>query len=201
MDDDELQTEHGGAGGQGSRGERGRSDHDGSLSPAPLPSRSSAPLHPSAQRVADAAAGLGLTIDIVTFTEPTRTAEQAAAAIGCEVGQIVKSLVFTVGGAPVMALVSGANQLDTRKLAALFSVGRKQVERADADTVRGATGYAIGGVPPFGHATAMTVYVDEDLMSYDVIWAAAGTPNTVFPITPADLLRASGGQARDLKTG
>jgi len=158
-------------------------------------------LHPSAQRVADAAAGLGLTIDIVTFAEPTRTAEQAAAAIGCEVGQIVKSLVFTVGGAPVMALVSGANQLDTRKLAALFGVGRKQVERADADTVRAATGYAIGGVPPFGHATAMTVYVDADLMGYDVIWAAAGTPNTVFPLAPADLLRASGGQARDLKTG
>jgi prolyl-tRNA editing enzyme YbaK/EbsC (Cys-tRNA(Pro) deacylase) len=92
------------------------------------------------------------------------------------VGQIVKSLVFTVGGAPVMALVSGKNQLDTRKLAALFNVGRKQVERADADTVRAATGYAIGGVPPFGHATPLPVYVDEDLTTYDVIWAAHPTP-------------------------
>lgn len=157
------------------------------------------PLQPSAQKVADAATTLGLTLDIVTFEEPTRTAEQAAAAIGCEVGQIVKSLVFVVNDAPVMALVSGANQLDTRKLAELSGVGRKQVQRADADIVRAATGYAIGGVPPFGHATAMTVYVDEDLTRYDVIWAAAGTPNTVFPIAPADLLRASGGQRADLK--
>jgi Cys-tRNA(Pro) deacylase len=150
--------------------------------------------------VADAAAALGLTIDIVTFEQPTRTAEQAAAAIGCTVGQIVKSLVFTVGGTPVMALVSGSNQLDTRKLAGLFGVGRKQVERADADTVRTATGFAIGGVPPFGHATAMTVLIDEDLLTYDVIWAAAGTPNTVFPIDPADLLRVCGGRAADVKT-
>lgn len=157
------------------------------------------PLQPSAQKVAEAAATLGLTIDIVTFEQPTRTAEQAAEAIGCAVGQIVKSLVFVVGGKPVMALVSGSNQLETRKLAGLFGVGRKQVERADADTVREATGYAIGGVPPFGHATTMPVYVDEDLTRYDVIWAAAGTPNAVFAITPADLLRAGGGHVADLR--
>lgn len=157
------------------------------------------PLQPSAQKVAEAAATLGLTIDIVTFEQPTRTAEQAAEAIGCAVGQIVKSLVFVVGGKPVMALVSGSNQLETRKLAGLFGVGRKQVERADADTVREATGYAIGGVPPFGHATTIPVYVDEDLTRYDVIWAAAGTPNTVFAITPADLLRAGGGHVADLR--
>ena len=156
-------------------------------------------LPPSAQRVADAAAALGLTIDIVTFAQSTRTAEAAAEAVGCEVGQIVKSLVFTVSGAPVMALVSGRNQLDTRKLAALFNVGRKQVERADADTVRAATGYAIGGVPPFGHATRLPVYVDEDLTTYEVIWAAAGTPNTVFAVAPADLVRPSGGPPTDLK--
>ena len=157
------------------------------------------PLQPSAQKVADAAAALDLAIDIVTFEQPTRTAEDAATAVGCEVGQIVKSLVFTVGGAPVMALVSGKNQLDTRKLAALFNVGRKQVERADADTVRAATGYAIGGVPPFGHATRLPLYVDEDLTTYEVIWAAAGTPNTVFAIAPAELVRASGGLAAELK--
>ena len=157
------------------------------------------PLQPSAQKVADAAAALGLAIDIVTFEQPTRTAEDAAAAVGCDVGQIVKSLVFTVSGAPVMALVSGRNQLDTRKLAALFNVGRKQVERADADTVRAATGYAIGGVPPFGHATRLPVYVDEDLITYKVIWAAAGTPNTVFAVAPADLVRTSGGTTTDLK--
>ena len=111
-------------------------------------------LPPSTQRFAEAAEALGLSIDIVVFDYSTRTAEEAAAAIGCKVGQIVKSLIFTVAGEPVVALVSGSNQLDTRKLASLHSVGRKQVERADADTVRAATGYAIGGVPPFGHATA-----------------------------------------------
>ena len=157
------------------------------------------PLPPSAQRVADAAAALGLTIDIVTFDQSTRTAEDAAAAIGCAVGQIVKSLLFTVGGAPVIALVSGANQLDTAKLAALRGVGRKQVERADADTVRAATGYAIGGVPPFGYTQFLSIYVDEDLTTDEVIWAAAGTPNTVFAIVPADLLRVTGGQPVDLK--
>jgi Cys-tRNA(Pro) deacylase len=149
--------------------------------------------------VVDAAATLGLSIDVITFEYSTRTAEDAAAAIGCEVGQIVKSLVFTVSGAPVVALVSGANQLDTRKLAALFGVGRKQVERADAATVRTATGFAIGGVPPFGHATAPDVFIDDDLMRYEVIWAAAGTPNSVFAITPADLARATGGKVADLR--
>lgn len=153
----------------------------------------------SAQRVADAAATLGLSIDVVTFDHSTRTAEDAATAIGCEVGQIVKSLVFTVSGEPVIALVSGSNQLDTRKLAALFGVGRKQVERADADTVRAATGYAIGGVPPFGHATSPTLFIDRDLMLYPIVWAAAGTPNTVFAISPAELARATGGQQANLK--
>ena len=157
------------------------------------------PLPPSAQRVADAASALGLTIEIVAFDQSTRTAEDAAAAIGCAVGQIVKSLVFTVGGAPVIALVSGANQLDTGKLAALRGVGRKQVERANADMVRSATGYAIGGVPPFGYTQSLPVYVDEDLTSYAVIWAAGGTPNAVFAITPTDLLHVTDGQAVDIK--
>lgn len=156
-------------------------------------------LPPSVQRVADTAASLGLSIEIVTFSQSTRTAEEAAAAVGCAVGQIVKSLVFTVAAEPVVALVSGANQLDTRKLAALYGVGRKQVGRADADTVRNATGYAIGGVPPFGHANPMPVFVDNDLTQYDVIWAAAGTPNAVFAVTPADLVRATGGKEADLK--
>ena len=156
-------------------------------------------LHPAAQRVADAAAKLRLAIEIVTFEHSTRTAAEAAAAVGCEVGQIVKSLVFTVKDEPVIALVSGANQLDTRKLAALFGVGRKQVERANADTVRSATGFAIGGVPPFGHATSTSIYIDQDLAQYDVIWAAAGTPNAVFAIAPADLIQAIKGHVSDLK--
>lgn len=155
-------------------------------------------LHPSAQRVADAAAARGLPITIVTFADSTRTAADAAAAIGCEVGQIVKSLVFSVDGQPIMALVSGVNQLDTRKLADLLGVGRKKVQRADADLVRSATGYAIGGVPPFGHATAIPVYIDQDLLQYDVIWAAAGTPNTVFEILPAVLVQTCEGTVADL---
>ncbi|MFO7661028.1 MAG: YbaK/EbsC family protein [Chloroflexota bacterium] len=152
------------------------------------------------QRVIEAAQDAGLQIDIVTFDQSTRTAEAAAAAIGCEVSQIVKSLVFSVRDAPVIALVSGANQLDPRKLAALFDTTRKHVRRADADMVRAATGYAIGGVPPFGHSSLLTVYIDSDLTRYDVIWAAAGTPNTVFAISPADLVRVSSGQLTDLKT-
>lgn len=157
------------------------------------------PLPPSAQRVADAASALGFSIDIVAFDNPTRTADEAAAAIGCDVGQIVKSLVFTVSGEPVVALVSGANQLDTRKLAALCEVGRKQVARADADIVRAATGFAIGGVPPFGHSSALKLFVDQDLTRYDVVWAAAGTPNTVFAIEPGHLAAVTNGMVADLK--
>jgi Cys-tRNA(Pro) deacylase len=157
-------------------------------------------LPPASQRVIEAALAEGLQIDIVMFEQSTRTAADAATAIGCEVGQIVKSLVFTVQDAPVIALVSGSNQLDERKLAGLFQVGKKQVKRADADMVRAATGYAIGGVPPFGHTNWLEVFVDEDLIRYQVVWAAAGTPNTVFAVAPDVLIRISNGQIADLKT-
>jgi Cys-tRNA(Pro) deacylase len=157
-------------------------------------------MHSSAQKVADAAEALGLNIEIVTFEQSTRTAEEAAAAIGCEVAQIVKSLVFTAAGKPVIALVSGSNQLDTGKLAALLGVGKKKVKRADAELVKAATGYSIGGVPPFGHVSALPVYVDQKLMRFEVIWAAAGTPNTVFAIAPDELLRVSRGTTADLAT-
>ncbi len=156
-------------------------------------------MHPSAQKVADAARALGLNVEIVEFEETTRTAQDAANTIGCQVAQIVKSLLFVVAGQPVMALVSGVNRLDERKLAALRGVGRKQVERADADTAKAATGFSIGGVPPFGHASRLPVYVDEDLARFDVVWAAAGTPFAVFAITPGELIRASGGTLADLK--
>jgi prolyl-tRNA editing enzyme YbaK/EbsC (Cys-tRNA(Pro) deacylase) len=156
-------------------------------------------LHPSAQKVVEAAAQLGLEIAVTEFAQGTRTAVDAANAIGCTVGQIVKSLCFTVGETPVMALVSGENQLDERKLAAAFGVGRKRVKRADAEMVKAATGYAIGGVPPFGHLQPMTVFVDNDLAQYDIIWAAAGTPYAVFPLTPGDLTAVSGGSWLDLK--
>ena len=156
-------------------------------------------LHPSAQKVAEAAKALGLTIEIVEFEQTTRSAQDAADTIGCSVGQIVKSLCFTVNGQPIMALVSGSNQLDERKLAQLQGVGRKKVKRANADAVKAATGFSIGGVPPFGHLTQLPIYVDEDLLLYGVVWAAGGTPFAVFAIAPDALVVACGGTAVDLK--
>jgi Cys-tRNA(Pro) deacylase len=156
-------------------------------------------MHATAQRVQEAAQECGLQIEIVEFDQTTRTAPDAAAAIGCKLAQIVKSLLFVADGQPVMALVSGANRLHEGKLARLCGVGRKKVKRADADQTRQATGFVIGGVPPFGHATTFPVYVDEDLMRLDIVWAAAGTPHTVFAIRPDELLRASRGSVADLK--
>lgn len=122
--------------------------------------------------------------------DSTRTAEEAAAACGCEVGAIVKSLIFrgAESGAGILVLTSGANRVHEKRLGA--ALGEK-LERADADFVRTATGYAIGGVPPLGHATAMRVVMDPDLMAHPVVWAAAGTPSSVFPVAPADLARAT----------
>jgi Cys-tRNA(Pro) deacylase len=156
-------------------------------------------MHPSAQKVADAARELGLDVDIVEFEQTTRTAQEAADAIGCQVAQIVKSLLFMVDGQPVIALVSGANRLDERKLAALRGVGRKQVKRADADTAKEVTGFSIGGVPPFGHKSDLLVYVDLDLTHFDVVWAAAGTPFAVFAVRPDELVRASRGALAELR--
>jgi Cys-tRNA(Pro) deacylase len=157
-------------------------------------------MHSSAQRVADAAGSLGLNIEVVEFDNTTRTAPDAANAIGCQVAQIVKSLLFLTDGQPVLTLVSGANRLDERKLAAIRGVGRKKVKRPDADTTKQITGYSIGGVPPFGHVSSLPVYVDRDLTQFDVVWAAAGTPFSVFAIAPTELVRATGGVVEDLKT-
>ncbi len=153
-------------------------------------------LPPASQRVARAAARLGLDIHIRTFPEGTRTAEDAARAIGVTIGQIVKSLVFIADGHPVVCLVSGANRLDTGRLAALSGAA---VRRAAADEVQRATGFAIGGVPPFGHRSPIPVYCDRDLLAFDVVWAAAGTPNTVFSVEPARLVAASRATVADLK--
>ena len=154
-------------------------------------------LHPNVQKVVAAAAELGLTIEPRRFPEGTKTAADAAAAIGVDVGQIVKSLIFAVDGEVVLAYVSGANQLDERKLA--VAAGGAKCSRVDADTVRSVTGYPIGGVPPFGHATPLRVFVDPDLLAHDEVWAAAGTWNDVFAIGPTDLVAASGGTVVDLK--
>jgi prolyl-tRNA editing enzyme YbaK/EbsC (Cys-tRNA(Pro) deacylase) len=154
-------------------------------------------MHRNTRRVVDAAAELGLTITPRHFSDGAKTAADAAAAIGVEVGQIVKSLIFAVDGEVVLAYVSGANQLDEAKLAA--AAGGNRCARVDADTVRSTTGYPIGGVPPFGHDTSLRAFVDPDLLAYQEVWAAAGTWHDVFPIAPAELVRASNGVVIDLK--
>jgi len=153
--------------------------------------------HPNVAKVVDAGRQLGLDIEPFHFPDGTKTAADAAAAIGVDVGQIVKSLIFAVDGEVVLAYVSGSNQLDEGKLA--LAAGGVKCSRVDADTVRTATGFPIGGVPPFGHATDLSVFIDPDLLTYHEVWAAAGTWNDVFAITPTDLLRVSGAAVTDLK--
>ena len=155
--------------------------------------------HPNVERVVAAATAAGLQIEVRQFPEGTRTALEAAAAIGVSVGQIVKSLVFGVDDEIVMALVSGANTLDESLLAA--AAGGQRCARVDADAVREATGFPIGGVPPFGHATDLRVFIDPDLLLYDEVWAAAGTWHDVFGIEPYKLVEASGGVVTDVKRG
>jgi len=154
-------------------------------------------VHPNTLRVIAAAREAGLEITTRRFPEGTKTAADAATAIGVSVGQIVKSLVFGVDSEIVMALVSGSNQLDEKKLA--VAAGGAKCSRVDADAVRAATGYPIGGVPPFGHSTQLRVFVDPDLLQYDEVWAAAGTWNDNFGAAPADIVRVSGGVVTDLK--
>jgi Cys-tRNA(Pro) deacylase len=156
-------------------------------------------LHRNVRRVVDTAARLGMSIEPVRFPDGTRTAQDAANAIGVEVGQIVKSLIFAVDGEIVLAYVSGANQLDETKLAS--AAGGAKCSRVDADTVRDATGYPIGGVPPFGHSTHLRVFIDPDLLQYGEVWAAAGTWHDVFALSPQELVRASDGEVTDLKRG
>jgi len=159
----------------------------------------SEPLHQNVVRVIEAAAARGLQITPRSFPEGTKTALDAAAAIGVEVGQIVKSLIFGVDGEVVLAYVSGANQLDEHKLA--LAAGGTKCARVDADAVRAATGFPIGGVPPFGHTTHLRVFIDPDLLQYDEVWAAAGTWTDVFGIEPHQLVQVSEGLVIDLKRG
>ncbi|MDR7521160.1 MAG: YbaK/EbsC family protein [Armatimonadota bacterium] len=152
---------------------------------------------PSAtDRVRQALEAAGVSVEILEFPQGTRTAQDAARAIGTTLGQIVKSLVFIADGRPVLVLASGKNQVDPTKLAR--ALGAVHVQRADADYVREATGFAIGGVPPVGHATPMETLIDEDLLQYEVVYAAAGTPTAIFAVAPEDLVRATGGQSADL---
>ena len=147
-------------------------------------------------RVQAALAALGLDRGVIELDRSAHTAHQAADALGVTVGRIAKSLVFTVDERPVLVIASGANRVDEGKLTGLLG-GR--VRRADADTVRRATGFSIGGVAPLAHETELPVVIDEDLLGHDVIYAAAGVPECVFPLSPAELVRATGGRVADLK--
>jgi prolyl-tRNA editing enzyme YbaK/EbsC (Cys-tRNA(Pro) deacylase) len=150
---------------------------------------------PATTRVIAAAHAGGVEIEVVSLDQSTRTAQEAAAAVGAEVGQIVKSLVFVADDGdgstvrPYLALVSGSNMADVDALAA--TVGERSIRRSTADEARAATSFAIGGIPPFGHSSPLRVLMDPALLTYDVIWAAAGTGNSVFAIKPADLQRLS----------
>jgi prolyl-tRNA editing enzyme YbaK/EbsC (Cys-tRNA(Pro) deacylase) len=149
-------------------------------------------MHPNTERVQRALADAGSAAQVVELADSARTAAEAAVALGVSVGQIANSLVFVADGEPLLVMTSGANRVDTARVGALLGA---TVRRADPDTVRTATGFPIGGVAPVGFPAPVRVLVDEDLLGYDVIWAAAGTPHTVFPTTGAELVRITGGTA------
>jgi prolyl-tRNA editing enzyme YbaK/EbsC (Cys-tRNA(Pro) deacylase) len=150
-------------------------------------------LKPSAQRVQDALLARGLDLQVVETATTARSAAEAAEAVGCQVGQIAKSLVFRTkpGGKAVLVIASGANRVDLGKLAELLG---EPLEKPDADWVREQTGFAIGGIPPLGHDRALATVIDEDLLRFDRIWAAAGHPSAVFALTPAQLVELTGGR-------
>ena len=150
-------------------------------------------LSTSAQKIQDLLNSLGYTYTVVEHAESTRTAQEAADRAGCELGQIVKSLIFKgkESGKPILVLTSGANRVDEKRISAHAGEG---IGRADADFVRAVTGFAIGGVPPVGHVQPMETYLDEDFLQYQTIWAAAGTPNAIFELKTEDLQKMTGGK-------
>lgn len=153
---------------------------------------------PTALKVQAALREAGFACKIVEFAESTRTAQEAADRVGCALGQIVKSLIFRglQSGKPILVLTSGVNRVDEARLS---QYAGESIGRADADFVRAATGFAIGGVPPFGLARPLETYLDEDFLQYSTLWAAAGTPNAVFEVTPADLQKMTGGKVARVK--
>lgn len=158
---------------------------------------SDSPAHP---RFAEALRELGLddvNDRIRRFPDATRTAAEAAAAIGCELSQICKSLIFAADGIPVLVLMDGASRVDVERVRE--ELGAEKVTRARADVVRESTGYAIGGVPPFGHRTRTRVLADRSLLEHDVVWAAAGNPHAVFPMEPKDLVAHAGATLVDVR--
>lgn len=153
-------------------------------------------MKPQASRVQEALGALGIGRKIIELPVSARTSLEAAAALGVDVAKIAKSLVFTVNGSPVLVIASGANRVDERKLGAL--AGGK-IRKADPETVRQATGFSVGGVPPLGHATLLPTFIDSDLLQHEVVYPAGGVPECVFPIAPGELLKATGGTVADLK--
>jgi prolyl-tRNA editing enzyme YbaK/EbsC (Cys-tRNA(Pro) deacylase) len=153
-------------------------------------------MHLNAERVQEALAALGSEGRVVELAASTRTAAEAAAAIGTTVGQIAKSLVFLAGGEPVLVIACGVNRVSVRRLAQLAG---EPASLADAETVKRLTGYPIGGTPPVGHASRLRVLIDNDLMGYPEIWAAAGTPHAVFRTTPEELVRLTGGEVVEIR--
>ncbi len=152
----------------------------------------------SVKKVQQTLKSLGFSDEIVVFPDSTRTAIEAAQAVGCSLGQIVKSLVFKGAQSQklVLALVSGANRVNEMRLGLLLG---EKIEKADADFVRQHTGFAVGGVPPVGHIEPLATFIDRDLLQYDEIWAAAGSPHAVFRLTPGDLQRMTGGEVATLQ--
>ena len=157
------------------------------------------PVPAAVQRVLAAAEALGVEVAWRRFPEGTRTAADAAAAIGCDVAAIVKSIVLMSDQGPLLVLTSGRNRVDYGKAGG--ALGRTGVRRADADEARAATGFAIGGTPPFGHPQPVATLCDRDLLSYDPVWAAAGTPDSVFPIAAEQLVAVTGAQVADVVEG
>ncbi len=155
-------------------------------------------LSPSAQKVQDALLGLGYPYTVLESEVQTRTAQQAADRVGCLLGQITKSLIFQgqTTRKPILVLTSGTNRVDEAKIS---QYAGEAIGRADPDFVRQVTGFAIGGIPPIAHAQAMETFLDEDLLQYATIWAAAGTPNSLFELTPADLQKMTGGRVVPVK--
>lgn len=153
-------------------------------------------MHPSTQSIVDYAAAAGVAVVVREFPEGTKTAQDAATAVGCDVGAIVKSLVFTVDDAPVLALIPGDKRLNTQKLAK--AADGERAKRADLETVRRATGYVAGGTPPFAHATPLAVYGDPSVERFDELWVAGGTPHTVFSLSFDQLVALSGVMWADL---
>jgi prolyl-tRNA editing enzyme YbaK/EbsC (Cys-tRNA(Pro) deacylase) len=150
-------------------------------------------LSSSAQKIQDLLNSLGYNYTVIEHVESTRTAQEAANRAGCELGQIVKSLIFKgkESGKPILVLTSGANRVDEKRISRYAG---EHISRADADFVRAVTGFAIGGVPPVGHLQKMETYLDEDFLQYGTIWAAAGTPNAIFELKTEDLQKMTGGK-------